>query len=225
MNRLRRILNFHGLGKVGARAMEPGEAAYWVSADLFADTLVLADRLAEKVETYFTFDDGNASDLEIAAPLLARHGRSATFFVLADRIDQPGSLGRADLRALVAEGHRIGSHGAAHVDWRRLDAAGRHREITEARAEIAEAAGVAVTDAGIPFGAYDRKVLQALAAEGFDRVYSSDKGPWINDRAPIPRTSPTADMTLQDIEVILTNQDSAVTQGVRGLKRMLKRVR
>lgn len=40
-----------------------------------------------------TFDDGNASDLTIAAPALQARGLAASFFVCASRIGQAGDLG------------------------------------------------------------------------------------------------------------------------------------
>lgn len=215
------ILNFHGLG-APARTLEPGEAAYWVDPALFEESLELARSLRDRVETHITFDDGNASDLEIAAPILGRYGIAAEIFVLADRIGQPGSLDAAGLRQLVTEGHRIGSHGAGHVDWRNLDATGRRREFIEARAEIAAAAGQQVTLAAIPFGRYNRSVLDGLAQAGFARIYSSDGGAWRTNRAPIPRTSPTATMTVTEIETILLGHESPTRRLRRSLARALK---
>lgn len=216
------ILNFHGLG-TPARDLEPGEAAYWVAPEVFEATLELADRLADRVQTHITFDDGNASDIEIAAPALARHGRVAEFFVLADRIGQPGSLSAADLGALIGAGHRIGSHGAAHVDWRALDDAGFDRELVAARAEIASAAGAPVDAAAIPFGRYSGRVLRALKRAGFTRVYSSDGGPWRSDRAPVARTSPTGAMTLADIERVLLGPEPLSRSLRRAAARQVKR--
>ena len=63
-----------------------------------------------------TFDDGNMSDLAIAAPELEARGLKATFFVLTGRLGQVGSLGWADVGALQARGMQIGSHGIDHRD-------------------------------------------------------------------------------------------------------------
>lgn len=216
------ILNFHGIGEP-ARELEDGEAPYWVTPEIFQGALDLADRHKTNVETHFTFDDGNASDIEIAAPLLVERGYKAQFFVLSDRIDQPGSLSTENMRALVAMGHGIGNHGAAHVDWKAMDAAGQTRELDHAREAISAAAGVPVTEAAIPFGRYNRSVLQALKARGYARVYSSDGGAWANDRAPIPRTSPRADMTLNDIEAIMLGREPMKTTLRRTLARAVKR--
>lgn len=218
------ILNFHGLGKPG-RPLEPGEADYWVEADLLTETLILAARYRDRVHTTFTFDDGNLSDIAIAAPALAQHGMHTTFFVIADRIGGPGSLSAEDIRALAHAGHRIGSHGAAHVDWKAADATTLARELgNTTRATIAEAAGHPVTAAAIPFGRYNAAVLRALAHHGYDRAYSSDGGGWRADQFPIPRTSPRADMTVTDIEDILLGREPARARLRRVLARTVKRM-
>ncbi|NNF71358.1 MAG: polysaccharide deacetylase family protein [Rhodobacteraceae bacterium] len=200
------ILNFHGIGEP-KRTLEPGEDQYWVGAAFFEEVLTLADTLANRVTTQFTFDDGNTSDLEIGAAGLAKHGRTATFFVLSSRIDTPGSLGVNDVRDLLAAGHEIGTHGADHVDWRALDAVGQIREWQDARRVIEDAAGQPITSAAIPFGGYNKGVVEGLRREGYAQVYSSDGGAWHDGQYPIPRTSPRADMTVEDIKAILLGRE------------------
>ncbi len=219
------ILNFHGIGARGSpppRSLEPGEADYWVTPEFFAETLILSQKLADRVRTDFTFDDGNRSDLEIAAEPLASAGISAQVFVLAGRLDHPGSLGADDIAALQKMGHGIGSHGADHVNWKTLDGTGQAREWETARAQIAAVAGHDITTAAIPFGAYNRSVLQGLKSRGYTRVYSSDGGPFSAADYPIPRSSPTADMTLGDIEAILLGRESLKTRTRRHLARAVK---
>ena len=58
------ILCFHGIG-VPQRELEPGEAPYWVSEDLFHEAVEGVAAAAGKVDVRFTFDDENASDVEI----------------------------------------------------------------------------------------------------------------------------------------------------------------
>lgn len=193
------ILNFHGIGQP-ARMLEPGEDSYWISAALFAEII---DRVVFLRATWtigITFDDGNASDAEIALPLLARHGLKASFFVLAGRIGVPGSLDRSALRELRREGMEIGNHGFDHLDWRSLDGPGRRREWVEARDIIAAEAGGDVVSAAIPFGQYNRSVLSGLAGCGYRRAYTSDRGPAKEHRWLQPRTSVTAGMSLDRLE-------------------------
>ena len=44
-----------------------------------------------------------------------------TFFVIARRIGEEGSLAEGDLRELVDNGMSIGTHGYGHRPWRKLD--------------------------------------------------------------------------------------------------------
>jgi peptidoglycan/xylan/chitin deacetylase (PgdA/CDA1 family) len=129
-----------------------------------------------------TFDDGNASDVEIALPELARRKLEAVFFLLAGRLDQPGSLKSEDVTVLARAGHRIGLHGADHVDWRGLDATGRAREFTAARERLSALAGHSVDIAAAPFGLYDRQTLHDLRQSGLKALYTSDRGlAWATD--------------------------------------------
>lgn len=168
------IVILHGIG-TPKRGLEPGEAVFWLSRERFCRTL---DRIAEMGPTapQITFDDGNASDIEIALPELQARGLKATFFLLAGRLGQPGSLSEADVTTLARAGHRIGLHGADHVDWRRLDAAGRACEFGAAREKLQALSGQPVDEAAAPFGFYDRQVVQDLRDAGFAALYTSDRG-------------------------------------------------
>lgn len=215
-------INLHGIG-TPARDLEAGEAPYWISEDFYVEILDRTLALKGRVEARFTFDDGNASDIQIGAEALNRRGLSATFFPLSDRIDAVGSLSAADIRALRDDGHGIGNHGAAHVSWKRLDSARQAREWREARAAIAEASGAPVTEAAIPFGSYDGAVIRGLKAEGYARVYSSDGGAAAPGHYPTPRTSPRNDMTMDDIENLLLGRESLKTTLRRSLAMSVKR--
>lgn len=208
------ILNMHGIG-APARELEPGEGRYWVEPEFFAQVVALADRFRDQAEVSFSFDDGNRSDLKIGAQVLARFGFSASFYVLADRINKPGSLDAEDLCELREMGHEIGSHGAAHVDWTRQDRVGLEVELVQARDIIATILREPVVTAAIPFGRYNRHVLRALRTHGYEKVYSSDGGAWHSGQYPIPRTSLTATTT--------TDQVEAVIRGGEGLKTRLRR--
>ena len=130
-------LCFHGIG-TPARELEPGEDAYWIGDRAFHEIL---DTVVGDPRVQLSFDDGNASDVLVALPALVERGLHATFFVLAGRLDQPGSLGRDDVRALAEAGMGIGSHGMDHVPWRHQDDATMHRELVEARERLAEVVG------------------------------------------------------------------------------------
>ena len=196
-------LLFHGIGTPG-RTLEPGEAPYWISTDRFERVLDQVQAAAHPDRIRLSFDDGNASDHDIALPRLRARGLSADFFVLSGRIGQPGSLSAEQIRALAAVGMGIGSHGITHRDWRRIGAVDLEAEVTGSRAVIEGILGRPVTTAGIPFGSYDARVLAALRRAGYEAACSSDRGT-MNPQAFLrPRTSVRAAMTEAEIAVILT---------------------
>lgn len=188
-----RVLNvcFHGIGEP-IRALEPGEERYWVPTDRFHRIL---DELSGWPRLRISFDDGNASDLQIGLPALLQRGLRADFFVIAGRLGQRGSLDADGVRQLRRCGMSIGSHGMRHRSWRGLAAAEAVEELIEARQRLAAVAGAEVHTAACPLGAYDRRVLNELRRLGYTRIYTSDRrharrGSWLQ-----PRYSVRADDT------------------------------
>ena len=174
---------FHGIG-TPRRELEPGEDEYWVGTDTF---LAILDELTTWPSVRLSFDDGNASDVEIGLPALVERGLPADFFVLAGRLGAPGSLDGRAVRRLREHGMTIGSHGMAHRPWRGLDPAARREEFVVARECLASAAGAEVDLAACPLGRYDRRVLADLRRLGYRRVYTSDRRParssaWLQPR-------------------------------------------
>lgn len=192
-------LCFHGIGEC-QREREPGEAKYWVSQDVF---LGILDGVTGQHDIALSFDDGNASDLEIALPALRERGLEATFFALAGRLDDPVSLSAADLRELRAGGMSIGNHGWDHIPWRSLTAQDEQRELVDARTALHEACGAEVTTAALPLGRYDRAALRALRRADYRTVFTSDRFParptsWLQARYSV-----TADDTIDSVMEIV----------------------
>lgn len=112
-----------------------------------------------------TFDDGYLNNLEVAAPVLARLGLPATFFVTAGFID-----GRAKPWWYALRGHlarRAGSNEAQKIAGAvRLEA--KLRPLSEAeRAREMASLGVDA-DAALPYPFMTREDCRALIAMGFD---------------------------------------------------------
>jgi len=216
------FLNFHGLGEP-ARPVDAGERPYWLPVSVFEETL---DRVAELkargIDLEFTFDDGNLSDIAHAFPLLAERGRAAWFFVLAGRIDQPGSLSAAQIRDMSEAGMTIGSHGWGHVDWRQAGPDELRRELEDSRARIEDVTGRPTTAAAVPFGLFDARVVAAAKAAGYSRIFTSSGGFTYSVRGLIPRTSPrqgfTADAGLDALTAPGVRRDSAWRDPLRRLK-------
>ncbi len=179
------VLNvcFHGIG-TPQRELEPGEDRYWIGEDLFNAVL---DEVRTWPAVRISFDDGNASDVEIGLPALLRRNLRADFFVLAARLDTQGSLDEAAVRHLHDSGMRVGSHGMRHRSWRGMDPATRHDELVAARDRLAAVVGADVDTAACPLGRYDRELLGRLRRLGYTRVFTSDRrraraGAWLQPR-------------------------------------------
>ena len=195
-------LNFHGIGEPGSE-ITSGEYRYWIGQEDFERIIAEVAACGGMQRFRITFDDGNRSDLEIAAPLLARHGLHGRFFVLSGRLGSSGYLNAEDVRQLHEMGFGIGSHGVDHVDWASLNTACLRRELEESRGTLEDILGQQVTEAAAPFGIYRKRVLNALKAAGYDTVWTSDGGEMREGAFLRPRISIHKDMDLNCLNTIL----------------------
>lgn len=166
------IVNVHGIG-TPVRPLDPGEAAAWISVAQLEQVL---DAAVGRDDVRLTFDDGNASDVELALPRLRERGLHAEFYLAAGLLGERGRLDKDAVRELHGAGMTIGSHGWAHRDWRRLTPGQVREELIEAPRLLSELTGTPVTRVSIPFGSYDRHVLRRLRQSGASRAGTSDGG-------------------------------------------------
>lgn len=121
-----------------------------------------------------TFDDGGASAVEVAAAL-TRYGMLGHFFITTARIGQPGFVTAADLRALRAAGHVVGSHSHTHpTEMSRLASATLEAEWRNSVDCLRAVLGEPVTVASVPGGFYLPNVAQAAAAAGIRFLFTSE---------------------------------------------------
>ncbi len=213
-------LTFHGIGEPPA-AVSAAERDVWLSEADFASSL---DAIQALPEATVSFDDGNASDLLIALPALQERDLVATFFVVADRLGEPGYLSAEDLRTLRAAGMTIGLHGMHHQPWRGLSDEALDEEISTARERIEAAAGAPLDAAACPFGSYDRRVLARLKQAGLGTVLTSDggwasRGDWLQPRNTLRAGDGAA------VVVAIAGGEGAAAASRRKLKGLVKRWR
>jgi peptidoglycan/xylan/chitin deacetylase (PgdA/CDA1 family) len=214
-------LTVHGIGPAD-RPVEEAERGTWVSVAQFEQVL---DAVAGLDDVRITFDDGNASDVEIALPRLLERGLTAEFFPLAGLLGEPGRVDAAGVKELVAAGMTIGSHGWAHRDWRRISDATAEQEFTDAHRALAEVAGQPIAHVAVPFGSYDRRVLGYLRAAGVRRVYTSDGGRARPDAWLQARTSLREDTDAAWIRRVLDPAPPLKARARRHAAQAVKRVR
>ncbi|MDQ1553096.1 MAG: hypothetical protein QOK46_174 [Microbacteriaceae bacterium] len=224
--RSRRVVTlcFHGIGTPGRR-LEHGEERFWIGVDQFSDIMEAIRSHPRQAD--LTFDDSNESDFLHALPLLQRLELSARFFVITDRLDTVGSLSSEQLFAIHEAGMPVGTHGMTHESWRDLAALQMLDEELTGSAQVLEnITRLAVTEAALPRGEYDRQVLAVLRRQGFDRVYSVDEGAsnhssWLRSRyTVIDHDTPST------VSAFLDNPDHSIgARLLRSAKNVVKGLR
>ena len=179
---------FHGLGTPGPGVDAEAEE-YFISTDLF---LAVLDATHKHPGVELSFDDGYASDVQIALPAIIERGLSARFFPLAGQLGRPGYVDADGVRELALAGMTVGSHGMRHRSWRGLGRNALQEELVDARATCSARRLMLRSTAACPFGAYDRGVLASLREQGYTHVFTSDRrrarvGAWLQPRYSVRR--------------------------------------
>jgi len=143
-------------------------------AGLRAEAVTAVDLAGAATHLLLTFDDGGASAVFIAG-VLAEYGWPAHFFITTGRIGTAGFVDPAQIRALRAAGHVIGSHSSTHpLRMAALSAAQLNSEWRDSIARLQDILGAPVITASIPGGYYSRAVSSAAAAAGIRVLFTSE---------------------------------------------------
>lgn len=212
------VFNFHGVG-TPPLGTDQAELLYWLDEASFVAAIDAIAHLRVKLDVpvSITFDDGNSSDVLIAMPELVKRGLKAAFFVCTGRIGRQSYLDEVAIKDLMQAGMQIGSHGVWHVDWRKVSDVELESEIIGSKRQLEDICATPVTQAGIPFGSYDRRVLSKAKMAGYRTVLSSDggyamQGGWLKPRLTLDRFWLESDMI---------TRSTIIPGKVAGLKREL----
>ena len=200
------VLMYHS---VADRADDPHRVT--VTPERFAAQLALLARLgirgcsmaellagpSRRPRVGLTFDDGYRDFVTDALPALARHGFTATVYVLAGRLggvngwEDSGPvtplLSAAEVREVAAAGMEVGSHGLLHRDLPALPAAELTAEVGDSRAVLEDLLGAPVAGFCYPYGGCGRRETEAVQAAGYG--YATAVGaPPLPRRWAFPRT-------------------------------------
>jgi peptidoglycan/xylan/chitin deacetylase (PgdA/CDA1 family) len=248
------VLMYHALvdGPDEWQALDPAERPYALGVDAFAAQLqALAGAgvpVLDPAEAFgpasaatrggvvLSFDDGHRSLLTHALPLLRARGLGALGFVTTDFIDQrPGYCRWPDVRALAAQGIRIGAHGVSHRFIADLGDAEAAHEFQHARQRIQDEIGRPVTDWSFPGGRVRPAQLALARQAGYAGLFGSAPGSLA--LAPretfgaaaakpvlLPRIAVRPGWTLPHFMALARAEPSAVLalQGVAGVKRLVR---
>jgi peptidoglycan/xylan/chitin deacetylase (PgdA/CDA1 family) len=123
-----------------------------------------------------TFDDGWQSDFSIALPLLNKYGFNATFFIITGRVGKKGYLKWCQIRELLSAGMEIGSHTETHPYLTLIPTTAVHEECLRSKLELEDKIGVRVTSISIPYGEYNKNVMDSAIKCGYENICISKPG-------------------------------------------------
>ncbi|MBU2667949.1 polysaccharide deacetylase family protein [Actinoplanes bogorensis] len=125
-----------------------------------------------------TFDDGpHPAYTPQVLTLLRKHHIKATFFVIGQQ-----AAGHPDLiRAIVADGHTVGTHTWSHQDLHRMKAGPVRTEVARAVDKVAAVTGEIPELFRAPYGAWSRTVFEVCAKLGQTSIaWDVDPRDWDN---------------------------------------------
>jgi peptidoglycan/xylan/chitin deacetylase (PgdA/CDA1 family) len=143
-----------------------------------------------------TFDDGYRDFVDHAMPVLARHGMTASLYVVAGRLGGQNQwdagprldlIDADDVRAVAAAGHEIGSHTLTHLRLPGAPAATLAAEVGDSKRLLEEVLQSEVAGFCYPWGDFDAAAADAARAAGYDHAcVTGDYLP--GDRFTLPRS-------------------------------------
>jgi peptidoglycan/xylan/chitin deacetylase (PgdA/CDA1 family) len=187
-----RILAYHSIGtpQYAVNDVRPRdfERHLQIAVDDGWSFTTPAEVIAEpnKPQLALTFDDGMASVLANALPVLRHHGIPATAFVVTGWAD--GQIRDSQKRivldwrgvsALQDGGMTLASHSVTHPDFGRLEPDEARRELEVSRDRLRQVLGVETSEFAIPLGQsrnWTREARLAAAEAGYTTVYAQCVG-------------------------------------------------
>lgn len=123
-----------------------------------------------------TFDDGAASDLTVAVPILKEFGFSATFYLTSGLLGKKGFLGGDQAQELARQGFEIGCHSRSHRSLQHLGESGLEEEIIRAKEELEAIVGIPVEHYSCPGGFWSPLAAEVAKRAGFKSMATSRIG-------------------------------------------------
>jgi peptidoglycan/xylan/chitin deacetylase (PgdA/CDA1 family) len=185
------VLMYHGLLSTGEHAHDGRDAKYWLPEELFRGHLALLARegrhptslrdLWDGAESpqdpasvvALTFDDGRASDYEVAYPALTEAGARADFFVNTATVGQPGFLTWPQISEMQRAGLTFQSHSHDHVALLWLPPPQLERQIHDSKRMLEDRVGSPVDFLAVPYGLVNRRVTEMARRVGYRAVCNS----------------------------------------------------
>lgn len=148
-----------------------------------------------------TFDDNNASQYDVAVPIMEKHGQRAVFYLVTKYLDTPHLLNRDKALELQAKGHEIESHTLLHRALTGLNDDELRSDLAESKRILEELTGTPITHLCYPGTAHNQRVRDAAKAAGYETASIMDPVTFTeaHDWMKIPRIMMTDDTDLAKV--------------------------
>jgi peptidoglycan/xylan/chitin deacetylase (PgdA/CDA1 family) len=236
------VLMYHGIAALGVAPDVP-DRKFWVAAPTFRQQLEqlrhagygtgrLADhwgspRVATTgPEVVVTFDDGRASDYDVAFPLLLEMGARGEFFVNTGSIGQPGYLTWGQIDEMQRAGMSFQSHAHDHVALLPLAPDVLQWQLRTSKEILEDRLGRAVDFLAAPYGLLGRRVLETAWTIGYRAICNSRHWPARVGARVVNRVAIHAHTTADRFAGLVTGDVAAYLPGfsLMMLKEIPKRV-
>jgi peptidoglycan/xylan/chitin deacetylase (PgdA/CDA1 family) len=241
------VLMYHGIAALGV-GVDVRDRKYWVAASSFRQQLEQLRHTGRRTvglgthwgrqragdganDVVLTFDDGRASDYEVAFPLLLEMGARAEFFVNTGTIGQPGHLTWAQIAEMQRAGMSFQSHGHDHIALLPLTRDMLHWQLRTSKQLLEDHLGRAVDFFAAPYGLLGRHVLETAFESGYAAVCNSRHWPAHVGARVVNRVAVHGDTSATQFAGLLEGDLSAYLPGFSLMaakelpKRMLLRLR
>jgi len=181
------VLNYHLVSRESMTGPVPLNSRFTISEQAFVGHMSLVKRLGIPVVSLdqvasavyehefaiaLSFDDGNSSDYDIVLPLLRQLSFPAAFFPVGNNIGSAGKVNWKQLADMSAD-HIIGSHGMAHTALPALSCRQKMHELLDSKLLLAEKLCIPVKFFALPYGMYDKEILQLAGEAGYSSILST----------------------------------------------------
>ncbi len=202
---------------------EPSRYLYALACEEFQEHCTLFRRLQQQAPSTHlrpevTFDDGHASALEFALPILQAAQVQAHFFITAGWTGRrPDYMTVGDLLTLQAAGMHLGAHGWSHKLLTACTDAELAVELRDSRRSLEDWLGTGITTMSLPGGRSNARVRRACLAAGYTQIFTST--PRTTDTArpqtTLGRFNVRAGMSVASLEALLQPGTGAVRKQQR----------
>lgn len=169
------VLTYHSVGRGAQGSLSTADFAAQVRALAAMDDVRVLDwnrkheSLGDRI-CLVTFDDGYADNFTEAAPVLARHGIKALFFLTTAFLERERDITRTfrsyqgltpmswdQVGRLMEQGHAFGMHGHTHRDFGKLNEAEAREEFALSSEIFQKRLGKSPDSFAYPFGQFQHR--------------------------------------------------------------------